>query len=217
MAILRDQDNSPSRRSQRAGSGACAENLIRPGGRAVRFRWRPDELVALRRSVRCGMMIGCAASTGLSGCDERVRVTAASSYERPGQGRGDLGTAPPDHGPGAAAGQGPAAVLPGRSGIPGRAARIDAALATVVAEVTAWKAELSELNNVLGVTYPNPSHLASYGTRALAAAIQFSLLKDAVEFQAPSERKKFVEIAEVHRTQVMRWVEGHLPMRDAAE
>ena len=33
------------------------------------------------------MMIGCAASTGLSGCDERVRVTAAASDERPGQGR----------------------------------------------------------------------------------------------------------------------------------
>ena len=29
------------------------------------------------------MMIGCAASTGLSRCDERVRVTAASSDERP--------------------------------------------------------------------------------------------------------------------------------------
>jgi hypothetical protein len=33
--------------------------------------------------VCCGMMIGCAASTGLPGCDERVRVTAASSGERP--------------------------------------------------------------------------------------------------------------------------------------
>jgi hypothetical protein len=36
------------------------------------------------------MMIGCAASTGLSSCDECVRVTAASSGERPGQGRGIL-------------------------------------------------------------------------------------------------------------------------------
>lgn len=34
------------------------------------------------------MMIGCAASTGLPECDERVRVIAASSDERPGQGHG---------------------------------------------------------------------------------------------------------------------------------
>ena len=72
--------------------------------------------------VCCGMMIGCAASTGLPGCDERVRVTAASSGERPGQGRGDPGATPPDHGAGAAAGQGPAAVLSGRPGVPGRPA-----------------------------------------------------------------------------------------------
>src|SRR5271157_2644521 len=70
----------------------------------------------------CGMMIGCAASTGLSGCDERVRVIAASSGERPGQGCGDPGAAPPDHGAGAAAGYDPAAVLPRRSGVPGRTA-----------------------------------------------------------------------------------------------
>jgi hypothetical protein len=57
---------------------------------AIQFQQRPDELVALLRPARCGMMIGCAASTCLSGCDERVRVTAASSDERPGQGRGIL-------------------------------------------------------------------------------------------------------------------------------
>src|SRR5690242_14132386 len=86
------------------------------------FRRMPHELVAFRRSARCGMMIGCAAATFLPGCDERVRVTAASSGERPGQGGGDLGARPPDHGPGAAAGQGPATVLPGRPGVPGRPA-----------------------------------------------------------------------------------------------
>ncbi len=48
----------------------------------------------------CDMMISCAASTGLSERDERVRVTAAASGERPGQGRGDPGAAPPDHGAG---------------------------------------------------------------------------------------------------------------------
>jgi transposase len=57
------------------------------------------------------MMIGCAVSTGLPGCDERVRVTAAASGERPGQGCGDLGAAPPDHGARTAAGHDPAAVL----------------------------------------------------------------------------------------------------------
>jgi len=104
------------------GNIACAENLIRPGRAAIRFRRRPHELVALPRSARCGMMIGCAASTGLSECDERVRVTAASSDERPGQGRGDLGATSPDRGAGAAAGYDPAAVLPQRQGVPGRPA-----------------------------------------------------------------------------------------------
>ena len=101
---------------------AYAENLIRPGRAAIRFRWRPHKLVALRRPARCGMMIGCAASTGLSGCDERVRVIAASSDERPGQGveilalrhqitvlERQLGTAR-------------AAVLPRRPGVPCRPA-----------------------------------------------------------------------------------------------
>ena len=68
------------------------------------------------------MMIGCAASTGPSRCDERVRVTAAACGERPGHGRGDLGAASPDRGPGAAAGYDPAAVLPWRPGVPGRPA-----------------------------------------------------------------------------------------------
>ena len=52
-------------------------------GVAIWFRRGPDELVARRRSARCSMMDGCAAATGLPGCDERVRVTAASSRERP--------------------------------------------------------------------------------------------------------------------------------------
>src|SRR6266404_6180675 len=76
------------------------------------FRQGLHGLVALPRSARCGMMIGCATSTGLPECDERVRVTATSSGGRPGQGDGDLGAAPPDHGPGAAAGQDPAAYRP---------------------------------------------------------------------------------------------------------
>ena len=68
------------------------------------------------------MMISCAVSTDLSRCDERVRVTAASSGERPGQGCGDLGAALPGHGAGTAAGHDPAAVLPRRPGVPGRPA-----------------------------------------------------------------------------------------------
>lgn len=65
-------------------------------------------------------MIGCAASTGLSRCDERVRVTAAASDERPAQGRRDPGAASPNHGPGATSKQDPAAVLPQRPSVPGR-------------------------------------------------------------------------------------------------
>jgi hypothetical protein len=59
------------------------------------FRQRPPELVALPGSARCGMKISCAVPTGLSECDERVRVTAASSSERPGQGRRDPGATAP--------------------------------------------------------------------------------------------------------------------------
>ena len=62
--------------------------------------------------ARCGIMIDCAASTDLSRCDERVRITAAACGERPGQGRGDPGSASPDHGPAAEAGEDPAPVLP---------------------------------------------------------------------------------------------------------
>ena len=71
---------------------------------AIRFRRRPDELVALRRSARSGMMIGCAAPICLPDCDERVRATTASYGERPGQRCRDPGAAPPDHDPGATAG-----------------------------------------------------------------------------------------------------------------
>ena len=73
-------------------------------------------------TVCCGMMIGCAASTCLSGCDERIRVAAAACGERPGQGGGDPGATPPDRGAGAATGQDPAAVLSWRPGVPGRPA-----------------------------------------------------------------------------------------------
>ena len=91
-------------------------------GVAIRFRRMPHELVALQRSTRCGMMIGCAASTHLPGCDQRVRVTAAAPDERPGQGRGNPGATPPGRDAGAAAGHDPAAVLPRRPGVPGRPA-----------------------------------------------------------------------------------------------
>jgi hypothetical protein len=64
------------------------------------------------------MMIGCATSTGLPERDERVRVIAASSDERPGQGRGDLGATSPDRGAGAATGHDQAAVPPQRPGVP---------------------------------------------------------------------------------------------------
>ena len=71
------------------------------------------------------MMIGCAASIGVSRRDERVRVTAASSGERPGQRYGDLGAAPPGHGAGTAAAGDPAAVRPRRPGVPARPAAPD--------------------------------------------------------------------------------------------
>src|SRR2546421_3333418 len=83
---------------------------------AIRFRRRPDELVALPKPARCGMMIGCATPTGLPERDERVRVTTAASGERPRQGRRDPGATPPDHGPAAATGHEPAAILPRRPG-----------------------------------------------------------------------------------------------------
>src|SRR5262249_1050380 len=65
---------------------------------------------------------GCAASTGLSRCGKRVRVTAAAFAGATGQGDGDPGAASPDRSAGAAAGQGQAAVPSGRPGVPGRPA-----------------------------------------------------------------------------------------------
>jgi len=52
-------------------------------GMAIWFRRGPNELVARRRSARCSMMDGCAAATGLPGCDERVRVVT-TCWLRPG-------------------------------------------------------------------------------------------------------------------------------------
>jgi len=96
--------------------------LIRPGESSCMWILAtPDELVSPRGSA-CGMMIGCAASIGLSGCDERVRVTAAACGEPPGQGGGDPGATSPDRGAGAAAGYDLTAVLPWRPGVPGRSA-----------------------------------------------------------------------------------------------
>ncbi len=51
------------------------------------------------------MMARRAASTGVPRCDERVRAAAAAADERPGQGRGDPGPAPPDHGAGTPTGR----------------------------------------------------------------------------------------------------------------
>src|SRR5690349_5447954 len=86
--------------ARRAGNAAWTLHVPKTSsaqvGEAIRFQRVPHELVALRRSARRGMMIGCAASTCLSGCDERVRVAAAPSGQRPGQGGENPGTAPPD-------------------------------------------------------------------------------------------------------------------------
>ena len=110
-----------------------AENIIRPDGSR---RGRSLSRSGLRRGrgwflpagrACCGMMVGCAASACLSECDGRVRVTAAACGQRRGQGRGDPGAASPAHGPAAAAGHGPATVLPVRPGVPGRLAALAAA------------------------------------------------------------------------------------------
>ena len=74
---------------------AATGRRVEPVVTTQETRQRLHELVALRRPARCGMMIGCAAPTGLSRCDERIRVTATAGGERPGQGRRDLGATPP--------------------------------------------------------------------------------------------------------------------------
>src|SRR4051794_14205645 len=85
---------------------------------AIRFRRQPHELDVLRRPrlLRHDDRLCC--FDWPIWYDERVRITAASSGERPGQERGDPGAAPPDHGAGTAAGYDPAAVLPRRPGVP---------------------------------------------------------------------------------------------------
>jgi len=89
-------DKKTSKKGRKSTNGTPARPIIPPGtlclpkilsaqvGVAIWFRRGPDELVARRQSARCSMMDGCAAATGLPGCDERVRVTAASCRERPG-------------------------------------------------------------------------------------------------------------------------------------
>ena len=62
---------------------------------------------------RCGMVIDCAAATGLSRCDERIRAAAAATDEKRGQRRGDPRAAPPALGLAAAAWSGQGAVHPG--------------------------------------------------------------------------------------------------------
>src|ERR1035438_5841182 len=49
------------------------------------------------------MVIDCAAATGLSRCDERIRAAAAATDEKRGQRRGDPRAAPPALGLAAAA------------------------------------------------------------------------------------------------------------------
>jgi hypothetical protein len=76
----------PSRLSEPGGAGAGAENLVRPGGSCRGREWRCSGRVAPGwflpgGSVGCGMMIGCADATGLSECEERVRVTAFATGE----------------------------------------------------------------------------------------------------------------------------------------
>jgi len=122
---------SPTPKSATRSPGCApvgAENIIRPDG-SCRGKslprsglWRGGGWFLPVGRACCGMMVGCAAPAVLSECDGRVRVTAAAAGERPGQGRGDRGAAPPDRGPAAAAGHDPAAVLPGRPGVPGRPA-----------------------------------------------------------------------------------------------
>ncbi len=68
----------------------------------------------VHRAVRQhGMMTGCAAPTGLPERDQRLRATAPTAHEQPGQGHGNPGAAAPDHGSGTPTGQHPSAVLPG--------------------------------------------------------------------------------------------------------
>jgi hypothetical protein len=85
-AFEADLKNNLYRIWNRMSSGTlCLPKILSAQvGVAIWFRRGPDELVARRQSARCSMMDGCAAATGLPGCDERVRVTAASSRERPG-------------------------------------------------------------------------------------------------------------------------------------
>jgi transcriptional regulator with XRE-family HTH domain len=64
-----------------AGEVVLAEILIRRGGSGYLVFGGAGSAGCSPRSARCGMMIGCAAPTGLSRCDERVRVPTASSGE----------------------------------------------------------------------------------------------------------------------------------------
>src|SRR5258707_9670259 len=62
----------------------------------------------------------CAGPADLPRGEERVGDAAAAADDRPGEGRGDLGSPPPAHDPGTATGRGESTVRPGRSGVAGR-------------------------------------------------------------------------------------------------
>ena len=98
-------DLAPAENLIRAGGSRCMgeTDVVRDGG-----RWG-----ARTTGERCGMVIDRAAATGLSRCDERVRVAATAADEQPGQRRGDPRAAPPALGPAAAARSGQGAVHPG--------------------------------------------------------------------------------------------------------
>src|ERR1039457_5078448 len=98
-------DLAPAENLIHAGGSRCMgeTDVVRDGG-----RWG-----ARTTGERCGMVIDRAAATGLSRCDERVRVAATTADAQRGQRRGDPRAAPPALGPAAAARSGKGAVHPG--------------------------------------------------------------------------------------------------------
>ncbi|MDX3230463.1 transposase [Streptomyces sp. ME19-01-6] len=95
-----------------------SETCIGTGGRRPRRSSRRSRVVGGSRV----MMIDRAAATGLPGRDECVRAAASAADERPGQGCGDPGSPPSDHGARTPTRWCPSTVHSERSGVPGGAA-----------------------------------------------------------------------------------------------
>jgi hypothetical protein len=103
------------------------------------------------------------------------------------------------------------------AGLIKRARKMDAALAILAKESVAYKVEIDELNFQLGIPAPHARQFQVAAMMALRAVIQFTPMRDAIEFVAPGQRLTMVKMAEGHASSIGRIAGPRLPDTEAAE